>query len=124
MDVNEFIKDGKLDKAKLLKLVPLMVRGFASGQIDNVNNVDFNNNGQADVVETIMLLVKIGPALAKFGVIVDINTVAEKLADQAVAWLIANCNVPVKQHGELKACVLEILKEVMAAKASLEAANQ
>jgi hypothetical protein len=124
MDLNELIKDGKINREKVLKLVPLMLRGFASGQIDNINSVDFNNNGQADVVETIMLLVKIGPALTRLGVIVDLTVLAEKLADQVVAWVIVHCNIPAKQHGELKACVLEILKELLAAKASLEAANK
>jgi predicted ABC-class ATPase len=117
-------QDGKVNKQEVLKNVPLMLRGLVSGQIDNLNNVDFNNNGQADVAELINLVVKVGPALAKMGIIVDMTVVAEKLADQAVAWLIANCNIPAKQHGELKACVLEILKELLAAKASLEAANK
>lgn len=112
--LDEFLLDehGRLDKKVILAKVPLMVRGLVAGQIDDINNIDVNKDGQADVGQLIKLLVRINPFVAALAQFIKV--------DKMIEWFVAHDFIDKKDQPKAKEALLEALKEIQKTKASLE----
>lgn len=103
---------GRLDKKFILAKVPIMLRGLVAGNVDDINNIDVNKDGQADIGQLIRLLVKINPFIAALAQFINVEKMVE--------WFVAHDFIDKKAQPEAKRCLLEALKEIKATKASLD----
>lgn len=104
-EIEIFTDKGKLNKDAILPKVPMMLRGIVKGWIDDINNVDVNKDGQADISQLILLLAKVGPFLSALAPFVKV--------DALIDWISKQEFFDKKNQAEVKQCLTAVAKELM-----------
>jgi len=102
---------GRLDKKVILPKVPALLRGLVAGQVDDINNIDVNKDGQADVGQLIKLLVSLNPFIAAIVPFIKV--------DKFIDWFVAHDFIDKKEQANVKAALLQAAGKIAKAAESM-----
>lgn len=100
----DIIKNGKLDKASILSKLPMFVRPLVGPAIDEANKADFDKDGQSDVVEAILFLVKVAPVISFLAGFIDLK--------KLVAWFVDHDFIEEENKEKVEIALLNILEDL------------